>query len=222
MRTCHLLGRLTGSEGEVRLTGRFVAKRQPGRLARLPGTFARKVPVVKHLTEFTDNFAANAVDDWDIVGQFKLEFGGTKLEFDMKSCAACNVTGYRSGRTLVSPKVHCPELLAAIQRITWQAEESIAYFATQIDRKPSEPAELLSCHWMTAILCLGIGQEQKAFDAINTGKLVIQGNLGQIETGGDLYELGLQLVERLKTADYPRKAGSIADLLGEAPSERPK
>ena len=217
-------GHLTGGAEKVPLTGQFVAKRQPGGLAGLPGTAVRKVvPLMGgQLGKFADswvgNKAANELDSWEVLSQFKLEFNDTKLEFDARNSSIGKVSGNRSGRALISPEVHCRELLEIIRRFTWQTQELIDALTEQVnaDRVRGEPAEQLSRYWRIAILWLGIGQTQKAFDAIGSGKQVISGGPARAEIGKDLNEIGRELIARLETTGLQRKASGIEDMLGRA------
>jgi hypothetical protein len=213
-----LRGRLTGDEGNVELTGRFAARRQTGLMSGIPEKL-NKLPGVSRFT----GTLAEKLDTWEVCVQFKLTFGGTDLEFNVRSRAVVKVSATRSGRALAWPRVDCAELLAEVERITWGAEESIAQLAEQIDsmQAAGRPADLLSCHWTTAILWLAIGQDDHARDAVRAGQGSLHDNLGRIDVHRDLDKLGQRLIEGLRVADLRQKAASVADLIGEARGERP-
>lgn len=223
IRIPRLNGHLTGADGRIPLTGHFVAKREPAGLARLPRNAVRKVPLMGgQLARVADSLAghpaANEWDSWEVWSQFKLEFDAVKLQFDAKNTSVRRVSGDMHGGELVSPKVQCKGLLEKIQRLTWQTEESIDHLTGQINRVYGEPAELLSRYWRIAILWLGIGQEQKAFNAINAGKQVIDGSLGPAGIGQELNDIGRQLIAQLENSGHKKKASGIGALLGQAGS----
>lgn len=221
IRIPRLNGHLTGTDGRIPLTGHFVAKREPSGLARLPRNAVRKVPLMgSQLAKVADSLAghpaASEWDSWEVWSQFKLEFDAVKIEFDAKNTSVRRVSGDMYGGMLASPKVQCKGLLEKIQRLTWQTEESIDHLTGQINRIYDEPAELLSRHWQIAILWLGIGQEKKAFNAINSGKQVIDSSLGPAGIGQELSEIGRQLIAQLENSGHQRKASGIEALLGQA------